>query len=400
MEDGRPRILCVDDEQMVLDGLSRTLRQHFAVSTALGGEAGLAQIAAGVPFEVVVSDMRMPGMNGAAFLRAVRAQSPDTVRMLLTGYAELDAAIAVVNEGHIFRFLTKPCAPEELIRSLRAGVEQYRLVTAERVLLEQTLRGCVKTLTEILALASPTAFGRASRVKQHVSALAALRPDAGDPWQLEVAAMLSQIGCVTLPAQTAEKLYLGQELTRPERDMVDHLPATASQLLANIPRLEAVRAILTYQDKRFDGTGPPPDGQRGERIPIGARLLKVVLDYDALESRGITGREALDTLRGRTGWYDPGMLQAFAEMLGHANQAGKVVEARLRDLRIGMIFAEDLTSRTGMLLIARGQEVTPSLLNRIRNFSESVGPREPVRMLASREASLEEMSASSGAEAV
>jgi len=158
-----PKILCVDDEPLILEGLTRQLRRNYQVKTAVGGEAALAVLEKESPFAVVISDMRMPGMNGAEFLKRSLKGWPDTVRMLLTGQTELDAAISAVNEGNIFRFLTKPCAPDALTSALTAAVNQYRLVTTERVLLEQTLHGSIKTLTDILALAQPTAFGRATR---------------------------------------------------------------------------------------------------------------------------------------------------------------------------------------------------------------------------------------------
>ena len=389
METIRPRILCVDDEPMMLDALARTLRQQFVIVTAASGDAGLRTVAEEAPFAVVVSDMRMPEMDGATFLRHVRERASDTVRILLTGQTEIEVAIAAVNDGNIFRFLTKPCPPEVLVPALHAAAEQHRLITSERVLLEQTLRGSIKALTDVLSLVNPAAFGRANRVKQHVARIGASHPDAGDCWQLEVAAMLSQIGCVTLPSQTAEKLYHGRPLSRAEMEMTGRLAGTAARLLANIPRLERVRDVLTYQDKHFDGTGPPADGVRGTRIPWGARVLKVALDYDALETQAVPPREALDTLRCRKGVYDPEVLQAFAEMLGHVDGGGKVREMRLLEARPGMVFADDVVSRTGMLLIARGQEVTSGLLDRIRNFSDDVGVREPVRMMIGAIAPLE-----------
>jgi response regulator RpfG family c-di-GMP phosphodiesterase len=356
------------------------MRQHFTVVTAQGGEAGLAILAAEDPFAVVVSDMRMPGMDGAAFLREARRLVPDTVRILLTGQTELQAAISAVNEGNIFRFLTKPCAPDVLSTALAAAVEHHRLVTAERVLLEQTLHGSIKTLSDILALANPQAFGRATRVKQYVAQVADLLATE-HRWQVEVAAMLSQIGCVTLPAETAEKLYHGRPLEADERNMTERLPTIAAQLLGNIPRLEPVREILVYQDKHFDGTGRPVDGVHGPRIPWGARLLKVVLDFDALETQAVAFDIALDTLRGRKGWYDPDLVQALASAVGRGAGGSTVREMRLRDVRPGMTFAEDVLAKTGVLLIARGQEVTLGLLERIKNFSEKIGVREPVRMI-------------------
>lgn len=128
------RILFVDDEQGALDGYQRLLHKEFSVSVAQSGLQGLAVIEEQGPFPVVVSDMRMPGMNGAEFLAQVRQKWPDSVRMLLTGYTDFSAAIAAVNEGNIFRFLTKPCTKEALVNALNIGLAQYRSVTAEKEL--------------------------------------------------------------------------------------------------------------------------------------------------------------------------------------------------------------------------------------------------------------------------
>jgi len=131
------KILFVDDEPPVLDGYKRMLYKDFKVETAVGGEQGLAAIQEHGPFAVVISDMRMPGMNGAEFLAQVRQKVPDTVRMLLTGYADLNAAIDAVNRGNIFRFLTKPCEKDVLAGAIHLGVEQYRSVTAEKELAQK-----------------------------------------------------------------------------------------------------------------------------------------------------------------------------------------------------------------------------------------------------------------------
>jgi FixJ family two-component response regulator len=131
------RILFVDDEQGVLDGLERLLRKEFAVTVALGGQKGLTTIQDFGPFAVVISDMRMPGMSGAEFLAQVKHVAPDTVRMLLTGYTDLSAAIDAVNEGNIFRFLTKPCTKDVLVDAVNIGLTQYHKTTAEKELLKK-----------------------------------------------------------------------------------------------------------------------------------------------------------------------------------------------------------------------------------------------------------------------
>lgn len=379
----RPRVLCVDDDQQVLDGLAHTLRRRYEVHTSLSGFAALERLAKDGVFAAVISDMRMPGMNGAVFLAHVRQRFPDSTRLLLTGHADLESATIAVNEGHIFRFLAKPCPPEKMEAAVEAAVEQYRLVTAERVLLEQTLRGSIKALTDILALQNPLAFGRANRAKAHITALAAALGIA-ERWPLEVAAMLFPIGTITLPAETVEKLYHARPLTSAEAIMVKRLPAVTEQLLANIPRLEPVREILAdvhFESEEAHGGGIPGHGsRRAAKVPPGARLLQMVLDYDLLESQAMTIDAALDTMRSRHNAYDPEQLEAFALLLGN-QEKHLVEELRLGFLQPGMVLVQDVRSTSGMLLVARGHEVTASLIERMRNVSRNSGVNEPVRVM-------------------
>jgi response regulator RpfG family c-di-GMP phosphodiesterase len=370
----------VDDEGLVLEALQRQLRTHFDVSVATEPRGAMEVVVSEGPYAVVVSDLRMPGMDGVALLSSIRKLSPDTVRVLLTGYADVEAAIAAVNEGNIFRFLSKPCPTQTLIRTLEASVEQYRLITTERVLLEQTLRGSLKTLTDILALVNPVAFGRALRARKLISELASFQR-VSDPWQAEIAAMLAQIGWVTLPAETTSKLYHGTALSASEQAIVHNLPSVTEQLLANIPRLESVREILHYQDKHYDGQGLPHDRICGEAIPWGARALKAVSDFDVLESQGYSAEMALDTMRARTGWYDPALLQAIAKLQGDKPRQATVMQLPLHAAQPGMVFAEDVKTRSGLLLIARGQEVTPSLIERIKNLALNSKISDPVLVM-------------------
>lgn len=372
-------ILFVDDEPRVLEGLVLNMRRHFRISTALNGEAGLALIEGAEPPAVVVSDMRMPQMDGAVFLSKVRERSPDTVRLLLTGQADIESAIAAVNHGQIFRFLTKPCKTEILLGALSAAAEQHRLITAERVLLDQTLRGCVQALTDILSLTNPLAFGRAIRLKQLCSDLVAA---LGSPstWQIEVAAMLSQIGCITLPPDTHEKLYYGRSLSREETEMVHHLPALAVQLIDRIPRLDSVRAILQNQSSNFDGSGNASGAPKGTAIPLGARILKIVGDYDMLEAAGQEPDVVLSILQSRQGKYDPEILETFLRAKAKAPVRG-ISEVPLSGVRPGMFLARGVTSTSGTLLVARGQEVTVGLLQRLRNLPRGT-VREPLTVYA------------------
>lgn len=376
----RPRILCVDDDANVLEAIGRHLRREAHVFTALRGEQALRLIEGPEPFQVIVADCQMPGMNGIELLERCRASVPDTVRILLTGQADMEAAMAAVNAGSIFRFLWKPCPVTELRKALEAAVRQYQLVTSERVLLEETLRGCIRALTDILALASPAAFGRGMRVRAYVTEVA----DAlavGDRWLLEVTAMLSQIGSVTLPADTQDKHYHGKVLSAEEEDMVARVPAAAAQLLGRIPRLEPVQEILRYQEKNFDGSGLPVDDVIGEDIPWGARMLKIAVHYDVLEMQGLAPAVALETLRGRVGAYDSQLLEVFRQRRGEPRPRHAVREVSLAGLASGMVFAEDVWTLGGVFLIARGQAITPGLLLRLHNMAQR-GSLQPLFRVA------------------
>jgi response regulator RpfG family c-di-GMP phosphodiesterase len=366
----RPRLLLVDDEPAVLDGFTTLLRREFLTVVATSGAEALAIVETARPFAAVLSDMHMPGMSGATFLGRMREVSPDTVRLLLTGYADTATAAAAVNDGQVFRFLLKPCSPELLRNQLRAAVAQSRLVTSERVLLEQTLRGSVQALTDLLALAAPQAFGRARRVTQHVVAVCEAEGIA-DRWHLEVAAMLADIGCITLPPALVEKYYLAQPLTPAEKAMVDRLPTVACQLLAPIPRLELVQDILEAKHRRFATHELVP-------IPYGARLLKIVLDYDILETRGNSPAAALEILCSRRGWYDPDVLDACCRYRGPARVPDAFVTLGVADLQAGMVFLDDVRSQTGLMLLARGTQASETLLARIRNYD--AGVVEPLRV--------------------
>jgi response regulator RpfG family c-di-GMP phosphodiesterase len=373
------KILCVDDEPNVLEAYQRALRKEFRIETALGGEEALAALEARGPYAVVVSDMRMPGMDGVQFLARAKEAAPDSVRIMLTGNADQQTAMEAVNEGAIFRFLTKPCPPEALAKSLAAALGQYRLVRAEKELLEQTLRGSIKVLTDLLSLVNPTAFGRAARVERLVAQLArALK--AEDAWRLEVAAMLSQIGCVTIPEETLVKVYHGKSLNLDEVRLLQAHPRVGADLLAHIPRLEAVAEIIAHQETRFHAAAGQPDGPSGERLPLGARVLKVALDFDKLTEAGASGFEALAEIRRRHGWYDDRVVDALQSVIetGRQYESSKLP---VRELAPHMIVAQDIYSSTGLLLVAKGLEITPSHLARLGNFVERGLIGEPLEVL-------------------
>ena len=373
-----PRVLCVDDEPRILTAIARNLRNALDLTLAESGAEALARLrAAPEPFAVVVTDMRMPEMNGITLLAQVRREYPDTTRILLTGHADLDSVVDAVNEGHIFRFLGKPCSTTLLLETIRAGVRQHELVTAEKVLLEQTVRGSIDALIGILALASPTLFGRASRIK-HLAKLLGEATGVPDLWQVEMAAQLAQIGRITLPDMTAAKLASGDLLNEAEAAMVARVPEVTRNIVGCLPRLEPVLELIDHMDLRYDGAGAPRHTPSGADIPLGSRVLKLAGRIEELRGRGFSTRRVLDTLRVEEGAYDPALVKAYVERADSAGDEAGPRGITLRELRIGMRVVEPVRARTGVLLVAAGQEVTESLLNRIQNYHATVGLELPL----------------------
>ncbi len=379
MEAPTEKILFVDDESNVLEGIQRQLRKQFQIETALGPEKGLATVESQGPYAVIVSDMRMPGMNGVEFFTQLQLRNTDSVRMMLTGNADMQTAIDAVNDGHIFRFLTKPCPSESLTKALEAGLQQYRLIQGEKELLEQTLRGSIEALTDILALVNPEAFGRSSRVTRYVKNMATYL-EVPEIWRCEMSAMLSQIGCVILPDGVLKKVYAGEPLEAEESQLYAQHPFIASDLLGKIPRMKDMSTIIAFQEKHFDGTGPPHENCEGEAIPMGSRLLKVALDFDALDTAGMDKTQAFDELVERTGWYDPSVLKALkltcATEMGYEEKSLKV-----RELHEHMILAEELRGTKGAILLAKGQGVTKTLISRLENSLHAGQVQEPIKVL-------------------
>jgi response regulator RpfG family c-di-GMP phosphodiesterase len=372
MSEPQPRVLLVDDEPNLLDGLRRVLRSRFHVVTATSGDEGLHLLSGDDVFAVVVSDFQMPAMNGAEFLTHARALQPDATRVLLTGQADISGAAAVVNGGGISRLLLKPVPADELITTLAAAAEQHRLVHAERVLLEQTLAGSVKAMSDLLALACPAAFARATRMRALVAQLFA-HVDDELPWHVSVAVTLSQIGAITLPPDVLERFNSGATLPREEAAMVARLPAVAEQILADIPRLDAVRDAI-----RLQHSAPA-------QAPLGARVLRLVHDYDLFESSGRSVGEAIQELNARADRYDPVLLAALVHALADFGDR-VVLHVPLSDLRVGMTLADDVFTASGVKLVPRGHPVSTSLLQRIVNFAEvAPGVIEPICVFAPRD---------------
>jgi CheY-like chemotaxis protein len=380
------RILMVDDEPNVLDGYRRALHGRITLVTATSGAEGLTLVQqaseAGDPFAVVVSDMMMPTMNGAEFLGRAHTIEPDAIQLLLSGQADLESTIAAVNNGSLFRFLTKPCATPDLEKALAAALEQHRLVRAERDLLERTLAGAVDVLTELVSLSSPEVLSRTERVRTIVATAAAELEL--DDWRLPLAAMLSQIGCMAVPDDVLERARNGIELSPDELEVYLSHPTTGRQLLERIPRLEDVARWIGNQPVRPPGQGAAdrawqeaPPGTSTEPAEVMLRTAIVLLA--TLDETGHLGR-AVHQLE-KTGRYPGPVLTALGDAATGLATLGTLRELSIDQVRPGMLLDADVVTKTGMTLVRRGERISEAAAMRLANFARTVGVQEPIMVM-------------------
>ncbi|MBI5725828.1 MAG: response regulator [Planctomycetes bacterium] len=374
------KILYVDDDPNILAAQRRMHGGRFALETADSGQAGCELVASKGPYAVVISDMRMPGMDGVQFLARVKVASPDTVRIMLTGSPGLDTAIQAVNKGQIFRFLTKPCPPEIFAGAIEAGLRQYALITAERELLEKTLNGSIKVLMEVLSLVNPLAFGRACRLRryaQHIIRQLGL----SDGWRYEIAATLSQIGCVVLSSDILRKVYTGQELDDKELQAYASHPKIAGQLLSKIPRMEDVAGIIAAQP--VQGHQEQADletkASASDAVAFGSELVWLVTELDRLVSGGMQVRQAVSYMLERPAVYWSKLVAALQNIDTHKSMASTLV--KVSGLREAMILDQDVYAKNGNLIVTRGHEVTYAVMEHLMQWSSGVGIKEPIQVL-------------------
>lgn len=381
------KILCVDDEPNILSGYQRSLRKQFQIETAVGGAEALEKIRQEGPYAVLVTDMRMPGMDGLQFLEAARLAAPSAVRIMLTGNADQKTAMDAVNQGHVFRFLNKPCSPEELAGTLSAALEQHRLLAAEKELLEKTLGGTIKMLLELLASVDPEMVAHAQALRGDMRLLAAELVASGslahaDLWPLELAALLAQIGSVTVPPFIVGKVRSGSPLSDTEQKIWRRVPETGYGLLRNIPRLEPVAEIVRFQNKHYDGSGFPAGGPAGEGIPRGARMLKILLDLADIETRNISRRGAFTLMLRQEQRYDPQILAAARLCLPEATTPKPASQTEvalpLSRLAAGHILTQDVVTADGKVLLQAGRQVTEVQLETLHNYAALVSIKEPL----------------------
>jgi response regulator RpfG family c-di-GMP phosphodiesterase len=361
-------VLMVDDDRNLLDSFRRQFRKRLNLETAASGADGVQAVRDGGPFAVVISDMMMPNMNGIEFLSQVSAIAPNTVRIMLTGNANLQVAIDAVNDGHIFRFLNKPVEAEQLYRTISDGIQQYRLITNEKILLNKTLKGAVDLLADILSMVNPITFSQSSRIKRHVHTIVRSL-SLEDAWHYDLAAMLCQLGYISLPQELIGKIAAGEALSSREKQLYLTHPAIGARLLKHIPRLETVSAMV---EKQYDNVGRIEFQGRldnEQKAVLGGQILKVAIAFDQLTSQGLSESDAIQQLKHSPQEYDPVLVETLD--IGAKHQKLEVLTLSIDELKPGLILDQPVATESGLLLIAKGQVVSQAVLLRLLAAQES-----------------------------
>jgi response regulator RpfG family c-di-GMP phosphodiesterase len=362
------KILFVDDDELLLSSISRNLSEIFPIVTMDSGQHALDFLKKEY-CPIVISDMRMPGMDGVEFLSAVRKMNPDSVRVMLTGNADLGTAVSAVNEGQIFRFLLKPCPIDVMQVTLESCVRQYELVTAEKELLEKTLLGSIKAMTDLLAIVNPLAYAHTARVSRLVKIMVK-RLQPVDGWSTEIAALFSPIVFFMVSDTSMGRLRRGDFLSIEEKKAITGAMKTGCDTINRIPRMKDILKIVSYQLKNYDGSGYPEDQLRETEIPFGARILRVAMDFEYQSSKGLSPRVVMETMKTleAKGAYDPSIIDLLDSLIVMQSEMKKTTSITgFNDLKSNMIFEEDLKFLDGTLLAQKGQTFSIFLKSIIEN---------------------------------
>lgn len=373
------KILLVDDEKNILSAYKRVLRNDFIIFLADDPRVALEILKKHGSFAAVVSDYKMPYMDGLQLLEEIKKNFPETVRLLLTGYADLNTAIEAINKSNIFRLLTKPCRAEEMKKALNDAVQQYNLIISEKELLNKTLKGALSVLIDILSSVHPLVFNFTIRFKNLAEKIAE-RLHYKDMWEVEISALLMHIGLVSVPSEIIEKKLHGVDLTPDENKIYKNHAELGYNLISKIPRLENVAINIKYQlEPYFKLKNKYKDNP--DDLPFVALILKTLTDYFELLAKGFSEKEAVAKMEKAIDYYEPEVFGALVAEISGIEEGKTIKIISIKDLRPGMVLGGDLFDKNGLLLLPKGTKITPVTYSKIINYAKMTKLKEPLEII-------------------
>lgn len=316
----KPAVLVVDDDASILEGYRRVLGGHFELYLARGPFQGIEKLEGGPDYAVVVADMRMPEMNGIQFLKRVRARSPQTRRIMLSGDAEQSTAVDAVNLGQVSAFLSKPCPSARLLAAVQDAAKEWDQAQQERQALREAQLGALSALQSMLKAADAGLWRRGIRLRAlAANVLKARGLSLG--WQSEAAALLAVTGMLFVPAELRGKMEAGWILDPEEELALEGYLARGAEGMVAIPGFDTVAQAIAHQRRSFSEQGR--GGLQGASLPLVSRVLHLCLDLD-LFSAGAGWEHARGMLATRSERYDPELLQAVLDQGGPTALEGQL----------------------------------------------------------------------------
>ncbi len=304
-----PRILLVEQDRNPVEDWRSQLETRFRIDVEQTSQAALRRLEERSLYAVVVAGSLGSERKGVDFFCRARELSPETVRVMQTSGLDPETAVHAVNVGEVFRFIPADCSQHQLVSTLLECVERHRVLAADREILAQTLSGAVTLLSEVLSLANPLVFRRASRIMR-IALECAGRLGLTHPWELKLAAMYSQLGCIALPRAIMEKVCHGESLSTAETRAFHQHPAAGQRMLESIPGLKFVARVIGRQLEDFEGSGEAGD-EAEERIALCAGILRVASDFDYMTSGGSVPQLVAERLMRRKRCYHPQVMEAM-----------------------------------------------------------------------------------------
>lgn len=361
-------ILFVGEDDSALQSLPQPLLGNYPLSTSRSYKQALIDLKKIQECGLVIIEHNLDGKDCRKFLKHLKLKYPKAIRLLLTTQGQFSQARKAIDDVETFQLIEKPYPPEILLEIISKSMEQYIRHEKKQKTMRQTLLGSVRAMVDILDMVNPEAMGFSKRIRNRVlntGRCLGIKP----LWQLELAVMLSHIGCVALPAEIILKMDQGIPLTPEEEQMFGMHPNIAATLLKNINKMDPVAKIIKHQHETLN-----------KQQPLGSRIIKVALDVDRLERTGKKDLHTLEDMLQQPGEFDRKVVECMRKQISQTDiQSVKQID--IEELKEGMIMARDLVNNEGAKLLLRGQTVSKASENRLKSFHIALGIIDPIHIV-------------------
>jgi len=369
------KILMIDDDRDILASYQVNFRKDFIIRIAENASQAVEILKSEDDIGVIVSDYKMPNIDGVTLLKMLKQLYPDTVRIMITGYADLKTAVNAVNEGSIYRFLTKPIPPNELKTILQDALVHYNLKKNEKDLLNNTLKGTLKLLIDLVSLSIPQTLNLGTRSRT-IARRIAQKLEIEDIWELEIASLLSNIGMLLLPHEIIEKKSQMIELSYSELQIYNTFPEIGAKLLKNIPRFEKIADAILYQNESYGSRNDAH--KKNENIPVNSRIIRIANDYTYHLDNNCTPLEAYDKMLENYYLYDSNLLKILLSEVVGVDNSRRIRQLKLSELKSGMVTAKDIKDESDTILLTKDKEISEPILIRLNQIAKVRNIVEPV----------------------